>query len=135
MRTIDWIDAYNIGVSEIDSQHEKLFSILNELISACAMGMGPEIIKETLLNLTDYTYYHFNTEQEMHTTYKYPNAAAHRNQHLEFIVQLNELKMQSDKDELVLTEKTLDFVKTWVIEHVLGSDKLFGDYLKKIELQ
>lgn len=135
MGTIIWSEAYNIGISEIDSQHEKLFGILNELITAYSDGMENAVIIDALIKLTDYTYYHFNAEQEMHSTYKYPKAVLHKTEHNQFIIQLNELKLESEKDSTILTQKTLEFLKDWIITHVLGSDKLFGDYLKKVELQ
>ena len=135
MNGIIWNDAYNIGNSEIDSQHKQLIAILNELYEAQSKGLGQIAITNTLSKLVDYTNYHFTSEQQMHSLYKYPGAAQQKAEHREFVFKLEALKRDSEKKDLLLTLKTLDFLKDWIITHILGTDKAFGDYLHKIEMQ
>lgn len=135
MAAIIWNDAYSIGIPEIDTQHQKLLSIINELYEARQIGTGQVIIKETITKLVDYTNYHFTMEQQMHVEYKYLNAPKHKLEHQEFIDRLTQLKEEGEQGNLLLILKTLDFLKDWMITHILGSDKAFGNYLRDIGLQ
>ena len=135
MAAITWNEAYSIGITEIDFQHKNLISIINDLYEAHQMGTGQVIIKETLDKLIDYTKYHFTMEQQMHSEYKYLRASKHKEEHQEFIAKLDSLKLESENSNILLTLKTLDFLKDWTITHILGSDKAFGDYLREVELQ
>jgi hemerythrin len=135
MAAIPWNDAYSIGIVEIDTQHKKLISILNDLYEAHQTETTQTIIQEIIDKLIDYTKYHFNIEQQMHTEYKYPNGLKHKTEHQIFLDKLDDLNQNRERSNLLLALKTIDFLKDWIITHILGSDKAFGDYLRDIELQ
>ena len=94
MPVIKWNAAYSIGIDEIDEQHKKLISIINELYDAHSKGMGQVIIADTITKLFDYTNEHFSMEQEMQIQYKFPNSAAHKDEHKEFVSRLEALKQE-----------------------------------------
>lgn len=135
MSVIKWNSAYSIGIVEIDEQHKHLLSIISELYEAHSKGMGQVVIADTISKLFDYTNEHFSMEQDMHLQYKFPHAAAHKTEHSEFVSKLEALKQDAEKRNLLLALKTLDFLKDWTITHILGSDKEFGEYLRRVELQ
>ncbi len=135
MPVIKWNSAYSIGIDEIDEQHKILLSIINELYDAHSKGMGQVVIADTINKLFDYTNEHFTMEQEMHLQYKFPHAAAHKEEHNEFVMKLEALRQDAERKNLLLALKTLDFLKDWTITHILGSDKEFGEYLRRVELQ
>jgi len=83
--------------------------------------------------MEDYTKYHFDMEEEMQDANKYPEIMQHKIEHHEFIDKLTLLKRDSKKDNLLLSLKTIDYLKDWTINHILGSDKDFGDYLRNFE--
>ncbi len=133
MNQILWKESYSIGINAIDEQHKKLIEIINELYKAQKIGTSQTIIKEVLHKLTDYTIYHFTMEEEMQVKCLFPKLKEHKEEHAGFVTTLNELKKDSDKKNLLLSLKTLDFLKDWTIIHILGSDREFADYLRSIE--
>jgi hemerythrin len=44
MSYLKWSDKYSLNVAEIDEQHEKLFSLVNDMYDAMHAGKGTEII-------------------------------------------------------------------------------------------
>ena len=52
---ITWRDTYNVGVRQIDDQHQELVHRLNDFMEACTNQKGKEKIKETLYFLKAYT--------------------------------------------------------------------------------
>lgn len=134
MAYITWKQAFNIGIEIIDDQHKKLIDIINELYEAQQLGTSQSIILNVLLKLDDYTKYHFNKEEEIQRINNYPEYSNHKKEHQEFIDKLALLKKDGEKSNLLLSLKTIDYLKDWTINHILGSDKDFGDYLKRNKL-
>lgn len=128
-----WNESYSVGIGVIDEQHKKLIKIINELYDAQKIGTTQILIGEVLSKLTDYTIYHFQMEEEMQSKYRFPNLNEHKEEHAGFVAKLNELKKDSEKKNLLLSLKTLDFLKDWTITHILGSDQEFADYLRMVE--
>lgn len=133
MPYISWKNSFNIGISVIDDQHKKLVEIINELYEAQRLGTSQSIINDVLIKMEDYTKYHFDMEEEMQDANKYPEIMPHKIEHREFIDKLTLLKRDSKKDNLLLSLKTIDYLKDWTINHILGSDRDFGEYLRNIE--
>lgn len=134
MAFIEWREIYEIGFTKIDEQHTKLISIINELYEARKSGTSQAIIEKTLDELVDYTHYHFSVEEELFTRYNYPQATEHKAEHDSFILHIKEFQKESKTGNIILSLKTLDFLKDWTITHILGTDKEFGDFVKNKEL-
>jgi hemerythrin len=135
MTGIVWNNAYNIGIPEIDSQHKELIGIINDLTQAHLNSLGQIAVAGILSRLVDYANYHFSIEEQMQTEYKYPHLGKNKTEHKEFIGKLDELKKDVDNNNLLLLIKTMDFLKDWMITHILGTDKEFSEYLRRIEIQ
>lgn len=133
MSHIIWKESFNIGIHELDEQHKKLIEIINEMYDAQKFGTAQIIIKDIMNRLVDYTHYHFSMEEEMHKENRFPKINEHKLEHQEFIERLTVLKRDSDKNNLLLSLKTLDFLKDWTINHILGSDRDFSEYMRHIE--
>jgi len=134
MPFINWKETYDIGFRKIDEQHLKLIDIINELHEAHTKGTGQMILGEILDRLVDYTIYHFDTEEELFKQYEYPKAKEHLVEHKEFTDQVTEFLNDSKTGNLILTLKTMDYLKDWTITHILGTDKEFGDFVREKEL-
>lgn len=126
MAYIEWKKTYNIGIDEVDEQHKGLVEILNELYEAHHLGTASLIIDQTLIKLVNYTIYHFESEEKLFTKFNYEDAEKHVTEHKEFVDSIESFKMQAKKGNLLLSLKTLDYLKDWTITHILGTDKEFG---------
>ncbi|MCK9211495.1 MAG: bacteriohemerythrin [Candidatus Latescibacterota bacterium] len=134
MAHFKWNDNYNIGFKLIDDQHKILISIINDLYDAQRHGLLQSTISETLDKLSDYTVYHFSYEKELFAQHAYPKAAEHLEEHDYFVDKVKDLQLELSKGSIVLSLKTMDFLKDWTITHILGSDKEFGEFVKQREL-
>jgi hemerythrin-like metal-binding protein len=134
MSYIEWKRTYEVGFKLIDEQHVKLIAIMNELYDAQQRGTGQLIVKEALNQLVDYTVYHFSTEEKLFTQYEYPKTEQHIGEHHDFVTKIQHLKAEAIKGNLLLSLKTMEYLKDWTINHILGTDKEFGEYVKEREL-
>lgn len=133
MSNIIWKESFSIGIRVIDDQHRRLMEIINELYDAQRIGTSQFIMNGVINRLEDYTIYHFKLEEEMQSLNLYPNFNQHIEEHQEFIGKLSKFKQDSIRNNLLLSIKTIDFLKDWTINHILGSDREFGEYLRNLE--
>lgn len=130
MAHIEWKESYEIGVESVDNQHKKLVGITNELYEAHHNQTGNLIIHEILERLVLYTKEHFSDE-EKNFDFGYQDAEKHKREHREFVQQIESLVSEAKRKNLMIPYKTLDFLKDWLISHILGTDKELGYYLRK----
>lgn len=69
------------GNSLIDAEHKQLFDAINDLMDACAQGVGREKIMSTTQFLNSYVNKHFDDEEKLQVQSKYPGYAAHKQFH------------------------------------------------------
>lgn len=129
MALVEWKSLYETNVSEVDAQHKKLVGIVNELHDAMIIGKGKEVMANVFDELVSYTVYHFGTEEKYFDQYGYPEAELHKQQHKDLVEQVAELHKKFHSGEKVLTLDVMNFLRDWLHDHIVGSDKLFGPYL------
>jgi hemerythrin len=127
---VEWSDALSVGVEQIDNEHKKLVGLLNELHRALQAGMGQGALGGVLDGLYQYTCYHFAHEEILFRRSNYPGYEKHRRQHRNLTAKVLEIyeDFQTGSAE-VLPEQVLEFLKTWLSQHIMGADREFGTYL------
>jgi hemerythrin len=81
--------------------------------------------------LTDYTVYHFGSEEQLMQQYGYPELASHKIEHKSFVkevfTQIKRLSNDNPSDSF----KLYAFLMDWLINHIGKSDALWAKYLLK----
>ncbi|RME67755.1 MAG: hemerythrin [Nitrospirae bacterium] len=128
---IPWSDKFSVGVTEIDSQHKKLFSLYNNLVDAMYEGETMGKLQETLDKLIEYVVFHFTTEENYMKKYNYPEYEDHKKMHVYLRDKTLDIHRDFSEGKPVLTADVVDFLKKWLTEHVINVDKKLGKFLKK----
>lgn len=128
---IEWKDEYSVGIKLIDDQHKKLISMINDLYTAMGEGQGNNVIGKIINEMTQYAAEHFATEERLFDRHKYPDAVAHRKEHADFVKEVLDFKGKFDKGAILLSMKILDFLKQWLMNHILKNDKKYGPFLNQ----
>lgn len=121
-----WIDSYNIGNETIDSQHKKLFDLINNLDGAVA----PDLRKEAFRQLDHFTREHFSTEETLMSKNNYPQLRDHQTRHEELLKQLSLVAAQPlpEKHYLATFKR---FMTKWLFEHIEKEDRKLSSYLQE----
>lgn len=129
----EWNEIYELGIQEIDLQHKKLISISNELYDIATKGdVNLKITMSKILkNLTDYTVYHFTSEEEFMKKYGYQGAPMHKIAHDNFVAevtqQIKNLSEGSQEDVLIF----YDYIANWILAHIAKADKIWAAFVKE----
>ena len=131
MELFSWKNDYSVKVGSIDSDHQKLFDIINSLFTAMSKGEGRQVISGLVKELQSYTIYHFNREETFFRVTSYPNAANHLEQHKIFVSKVKEYKEKVDKGNNNFSPEMLAYLKDWLLNHILVTDKAYSDHFTK----
>ena len=128
MEKIIWNENLSVGVAEIDRQHKQLVGILNQLLDMQGVTVASETISDTLTRMTDYADYHFNSEEGLMQKYAYPEFETHRKEHVAFMRKTAELAMGTMAYRQTIPTEVLDYLKNWLVEHIMVSDMKYKPF-------
>ena len=128
---IQWTKALEVGHPSIDTQHRRLVEILNEVMDGMTKPGAATTITHVLKELIDYTKTHFAMEDKLMTGSRYPDATAHRGEHAELIGKIEALEADLKSGKQMVGSKTVMFLRTWLLDHILKTDKKLADFLGK----
>ena len=129
MPLIKWNESFSVNIVEIDLQHQKLVSLINELNQAMLQGMGKAALTNILNELVAYSLNHFSIEEKYFAQYRYPDTASHKKEHLDFIQKVASFKKDFDSGKLGLSIEVMNFLSDWLQTHIKGSDKKYQPFL------
>ena len=126
---IVWKDEYSVGIEEIDKDHKKLISLLNQFTTAYDYAMSESFEREALNDLVDYTKYHFEREESLLQAHNYPDFENHKEQHRKMIEQVNSFVALYNREGHDAMAEISEFLTNWLINHIQGSDKEYSAHL------
>jgi hemerythrin len=128
---IAWDPSLEVGIPEIDAQHQELFRRLDGLLEAIRSGRSREEVGKTLLFLEDYTVQHFGAEETQMIVRAYPGFADHKKEHEGFIAELQALKAEHQRDgptaSLIIRVNT--YLTGWLRSHIFRTDRALVAFL------
>lgn len=127
---IVWGPELQLGHRVLDSQHEELISLLNELDDVLAGDA--EGVADILRRLDAYVLFHFGTEESLMLGLKQPEQlAAHRTEHRHFVEQMAALREQADNSPAEAIAHLADYLTAWLRDHILVSDRRLAQALNQ----
>ena len=130
MIDIRWTPELSVGVEEIDQQHQRLYSIIEQLAQARRQDLDRKSVFSILSRLVDYSDYHFRTEDNYMIENEYPLFLSHRKEHLAYIKKMGDLITLLEKKDASLSDGMLTFLCDWWKRHVAESDMKYARYIK-----
>ncbi len=121
---IQWSQAFNTGVEEVDKQHKTLIDQINKLNLAMQSGQGQESLGQTLAFVEDYVRSHFRAEERYMERVDCPVAKQNKNAHAEFLAKFTQLKrrFQAEGSKSSIVLEIHSYLATWLIEHIASID-------------
>jgi hemerythrin len=135
--SVVWKKEFAIGVSEIDAQHQELFSRLDRLQKSILNGEGKDQLADTIAFLVTYTLRHFKTEEEFQKRCRYPHLAMHAAEHRIFEKELIDLEERLYREGPTenLANLTSNVLYQWLIQHICQFDKAVAGHFNKYRTQ
>ena len=128
VETIEWTEAYRLGIPGVDQEHRTFFALLRAIEASLAEqdGLGA---REALANLRLYAESHFAHEEEFLEAVGYPDLARHRAEHAEFLRDVTVLEATPG----VPTAVAVRMARAWIGQHILGTDRRYTRWLDETD--
>jgi len=131
---IPWKDEYNLGIKNIDTQHKKLFELVNRLYDLEDSKSSKEELRVILYEFSDYVKVHFKEEEEYMLSIGFPGLEEHKKKHMQIVDNLT---------QIITTPATLSIIKTKMrvvakralLDHITDVDIKIKEFLGKSDAE
>lgn len=131
INAIPWKNKYSVSVDSIDDQHKQLVNLINELNNSMLYEKGRDKISQIIKGLVDYTIFHFDYEEGLLKKNGYHDFDNHKKVHTKFIDTIKAFQHDFEYNEKELSKEVMDFLKKWLIEHIMGTDQKYSELMIK----
>ena len=125
-----WREEYAVNVKEMDNDHIKLLESANSLYQLIDAEDQTGFLGklEELINIAQK---HFQDEEMLMKDQKFPEYKIHSKKHKRIIREANEVLKKIKDNRYEIDTDFLDFLKDWVINHILTEDRKYGEYINR----
>jgi len=135
MTFMSWRKDYEVGVPQIDAEHRLLFDLVNEFHDTYARGGTQREIAHLLNRLIAYAEEHFQHEEKLMSDNGYPQLDLHQKLHSELVLSVFAINEGLAADTVKASKETVQFLKSWLLDHILKHDMDIGDFLRRKSMQ
>lgn len=125
MAYINWSDRYSVCNPHLDSQHQELFRLVNELHEAILARRGREYLTQLFAGLGAYVEQHFSEEEAHMRRVNHEQLTQHQAHHKYFIDAVDNLRSKHATGEGNVGVEAIDFLTHWLIDHIIGWDRRY----------
>lgn len=116
----EWSAQWRLGNDVMDSDHQALFGLLNELGDALANDVAESVIQTRLRRLVEFSARHFADEERIMCAGSFAGLESHRAEHQRLLADLAEL---AEHTHWVGASLTMRYLKNWLIGHMRSYDR------------
>ena len=121
-----WNANFETGIAEVDTQHRRLVSLLNALVSHLTVQADAPTLNAIFDELSDYALSHFSSEERIWQEAFGDDewALQHHQAHVGFIDEVLRLRAEESVKPLEeVIEDIVSFLTHWLALHIIESDK------------
>ena len=133
MALIRWDDKYLVGEKQIDDEHRYLFELINEFYDGYMEDRDRARVLALFNRLVEYAQRHFTNEEALMQRSGYPDFDAHRGRHEKLFEQVFALNARLQDRAVNPTHDTVQFLKTWLSDHIMLQDLVLGAHLASLK--
>ena len=107
----------------MDTQHRRLFELIDALDVSIAEGNVRTAVEEIIPELAAYAVRHFFEEEKLMEVRRTPGLDAHKAIHRAFEAKVSETMENLRSGKGVIASSLVNFLQDWLVEHIGGVDQ------------
>lgn len=127
---LEWSPRLMVGEASIDSQHQRLVALFNELSETLHGAAPQERIAQVLTALLEYTQFHFSHEASLMKKFSFPGQKAHLAMHDDLVNKALDYKRRFEAGEAIGAD-LVNFVRDWLTNHILKTDRELANFINQ----
>ena len=124
-----WDPSLLTGNPVVDKQHQRLFALAARVHQLVAEGQERTAITAALDEMARYTHEHFQAEEELMLSSRFPGRSEHRRHHFRLLERANALVAEHRSGGPIDPLATASFLADWLNHHIRGDDRELVDWL------
>ena len=121
-----WDETFSVNHKEIDSQHKKLFELIDSFHSNLDTQQGTKPVLTAINEMKKYAANHFSFEEKYMQQIKFPGIKNHLMRHVEFVKKVIDLENKLKEGKIVLPSEIGKFLSDWIVNHIKFEDKRYA---------
>ncbi|MBF0206189.1 MAG: hemerythrin domain-containing protein [Oligoflexia bacterium] len=146
MKQLTWNQKFDCGINEINQQHEEIFFLINQLIAKeqvreQVQEQEKELLIKSEINqllqlILEKLVRHFNYEENLFISFKFPQSKIHQEIHNLFMDMVRDfihdyIALGPNEPPIIPINQFIDYLSKWFIEHIIGPDKEYAQFISK----
>jgi hemerythrin len=131
MAMLTWNDRLSVSIRELDDQHKKLVAMVNNLHDSMKSGKDDTVLLNIVDEMKKYAASHFGTEERYMKQHAYPEFPAHKAEHDKFVAKVLQVEKDLKSGKCAMSMDILNFLSSWLVDHIKGTDKKYGPFLNE----
>ncbi|MBL0226511.1 MAG: hemerythrin family protein [Geobacteraceae bacterium] len=127
MPLLGWKTEYSVMDAELDHHHQRLFHLLNAAYENVMNSAELDCIFQIIDELSDYTRYHFSTEEQHMREKCFQEIDDHVAKHREFAHSIEVLRSRTHDNDLDVAKELIVLLGEWLLGHVLKDDRKYAE--------
>jgi hemerythrin-like metal-binding protein len=128
MTLLAWKPEYSVHVADLDSDHQKLFSILNSVYENVMNSLEVDHILPIIDELLSFTNYHFSKEEQYMKETGFTGIEDHMAMHRELTLSIAALRNGYHNNDLEVSKDLIIVLGEWLLRHVLREDRKYSEF-------
>lgn len=128
-KLIVWSSDLDLGLTEINRQHQTLVNLINELYYLQNNHYGLPSVKRVVQGLIDYTANHFKYEETLFELFHYQHKNQHVTVHSELVHKVLDFQRRVEANENI-NQELMAFLKSWLTQHIQHDDRAYSQHFK-----
>lgn len=129
-KLIEWGPSLDLGLIEINCQHETLVNLINELYYLLNNNYDLASVKRVVQGLIDYTANHFKYEETLFEQFEYKGQQQHAKIHSNLVGKVLDFQRRVEANEDI-SDELMSFLKSWLTQHIQKEDKAYSGLFKE----
>jgi hemerythrin len=128
---IQWTSEFSVGNEMLDNEHKEWIRLLNEFYEGIKEHEVAESLDKLIYGMIAYTQYHFGHEEKHMLAIHYPDYESHKEKHDLYLSKLLEFRDKIKAGKPVLALEVINYLKSWLVNHIKGSDLQYARFEAK----
>ena len=133
MRPFKWSKANAVFVPEIDAEHRTIFRLGEELQQALLAGAPLPEVLTVFRELTAHSEEHFQHEERLMRSTRYPILEWHKQQHDTVRKRLKQFGPGVEAGDMEAADQLVEFIAGWLRDHTRLADRMMGAFVRNHE--
>lgn len=126
MSLFSWKPEYSVHVTELDRDHQQLFTLLNDIYDQVMCSHDLDRVLPAIDELSYYTEHHFTHEEQYMRMKQFSDMETHIARHREFADKIHQLRKNYHDNDLDVARELLIVLGEWLLQHVIKEDKKYA---------